>query len=108
MNSNSGIGSLFEGVFNNFKFISELRGLHLQRPVPVNIPPVDLVYLIVQMQRAYEFNSGPKGEIQREEILRICTELEGALELPPVVKKRIDDKWEELGVHRLDNENPTN
>jgi len=99
---NSAMEDFLRKALEQEEFASALKDLECQNPISIEISPVDLLFIITLMQGSYRFNTSPNGKEYRKQTFRICKQFESDLEPSPIIKKKIDERWGELGVQGLD------
>ena len=109
MTFNSATGDSFQNILELEAFSSEVEELvDKQKPVSIEILPIELLTIMRQMLLACEYTKNAGDTLPIERVHEVYQKLEKAFELPPTIKKKMDEKWERLGIQGLDNENPTN
>jgi len=95
----------FKNILELETFSSEVEELvEQQEPVSIEVLPIELLTIIRQMLLACELTINIGDTLPVERAHEIYQKLGKAFELPPTIKKKIDEKWERLVIH----ENPTN
>lgn len=109
MTFNSAPGDFFENALELATFSSEVEELVEQtKPVSIEILPIELLTIMRQMLLACECTKNAGDTLPIERVHEVYQKLEKAFELPPIIKKKMNEKWERLGIQGLDNEISTN
>ena len=99
---NSEMEDYLNHILEKERFNSEMEQIKQQNPVSIEIIPVELITIIIHMQLVYKTMKATANVSYAQEIYEFCQKLEKAFEIPPTIKKKIDEKWKELRIQGLD------